>query len=180
MVELDAVRVLRDGDDALARTRLDGAWPVDLVLSLLQDAAGSGDRAARDTDDDGTGPDDRTVQILLIEDNRDVADLMRMLLEGWGCAVRVARSGETALQEAVRGPSVDVVFCDLNLPDVSGIALLPRLRATESCRRSLCVSLSGVGGREWERSSREAGFARHVVKPARFEELREIVDSVRA
>ncbi len=116
-------------------------------------------------------------RVLLVEDDTDVAHLMGTLFRGWGCDVRIAHNGEEALAEARKGP-VDVLFSDLTLPDISGTELLPRLRQLDQCRTMKSVALTGHSGPEVERQSRDAGFDHHLVKPARFEDLRAILNSV--
>jgi signal transduction histidine kinase/CheY-like chemotaxis protein len=112
--------------------------------------------------------------VLVVEDDSSVAAVMEALFEGWGCGVRVARNAEEAIARAAEGP-VDVVFSDLNLPKVSGPELLPLLKRLDTCASAVCVSLSGHGGREGQLFSARAGFDRHLVKPARLDDLREIL-----
>ena len=113
-------------------------------------------------------------RVLVVEDHPQAAEMLTMLLEGWGCAVRVAHTGKEAIDEASHGP-VDVILCDLNLPDTSGIDLLPRLKNLQSCSEAVAVSLSGKGGPNAEARSREAGFRKHLVKPAPFHELKRVM-----
>jgi len=125
----------------------------------------------------GSGEEDnmQETRVLIVEDHPDAAEMLSMLLEAWGCQVRVAHTGAQAVVEARQGP-VDLILCDLNLPDMSGIELLPRLRSLDHCAEAVAVSLSGAGGRDAKVRSREAGFIKHLVKPAPFEELKQVVE----
>ena len=114
--------------------------------------------------------------VLLVEDDESVAAVMEALFEGWGCGVRVARNADEAIIRAEAGP-VDVLFSDLNLPGVSGGELLPLLKKLDTCASATCVSLSGHAGREGQAMSSRAGFDRHLVKPARLDDLRDVLRS---
>jgi PAS domain S-box-containing protein len=112
--------------------------------------------------------------VLLVEDDESVGAVMEALFEGWGCSVRVARNADEALAQAEAGP-VDVFFSDLNLPNVSGADLLPLVKALDTCASAVCVSLSGHAGRDGQLLSARAGFDRHLVKPARLDDLRAVL-----
>ncbi len=113
-------------------------------------------------------------RVLLVEDDPSVGEVMEALFQGWGCDVRVARNAEQAL-ELAKLSRVDVLFSDLNLPKTSGGELLPMLKALDSFDSTVCVSLSGHAGRHGEELSTTAGFDRHLVKPARLEQLRDVL-----
>ncbi len=168
----DRERALEAGCDGFVTKPARGPTLVEEVwkqLTGVPQTERTSERAARQT-----GP-----AVLLIEDDRDVAQLMGTLLRGWGCDVRIAHSGAEALEQAEKG-HVDVLFSDLNLPDLAGTELLPRLRNLDNCKETVSVSLSGHAGREAERLSREAGFERHLVKPARFEDLKSVLATAEA
>jgi len=113
-------------------------------------------------------------RVLVVEDNFDVAEMLAMVLEGWGCRVRIAHTGVQAIQEATE-EVVDLIVCDLNLPDVPGVELLPRLLDLDTCQDTVAVSLSGQAGPKVAEISKDAGFQKHLVKPASFQELRDVL-----
>jgi len=66
-------------------------------------------------------------QILVIEDERDIADLIRLHLEDLNHAVTLARDGNTGLRESSTG-SWDLIILDLRLPGIDGLEICRRLR----------------------------------------------------
>ncbi|WP_157271655.1 hybrid sensor histidine kinase/response regulator [Azohydromonas aeria] len=123
--------------------------PLSLEATLPADGAAP---AAR-REDDGT-------RLLLVEDNEDAAEAMRLSLEELGYRVTHVGTRADAL-EVAQSHRFDVVLTDLGLPDGSGIDV-----GRELCASCPVIALSGYGApADVERSTR-AGFSGHVVKPA--------------
>jgi CheY-like chemotaxis protein len=112
-----------------------------------------------------------------VDDNRDSVDSMRMLLEFLGAEVRVALDGETAI-EVFREYQPAVVLLDLGMPEMDGYEVVRRLRRTEVPKQPMIVALTGWGQEEDRRRTREAGFDRHLTKPADVASLRSLLGSV--
>jgi CheY-like chemotaxis protein len=111
-----------------------------------------------------TAHDSRARRILFVEDDRFIADMYRMRLEGDGWSVELAHDGEAGLARAVADPPA-LILLDLLLPRIDGLELLRRLRAAEPTRDVpvLIVSnASGLSGRESE--ARELGIVDWIVK----------------
>ncbi len=107
----------------------------------------------------------RPLRVLVVEDNRDAADSMQMLLELSGHQVEVAYAGRQALETARRFRP-DVALCDIGLPGgMDGHELARALRQLEETSGSCLIALSGYGEEEDLHRGREAGFDRHLVKP---------------
>jgi signal transduction histidine kinase/ActR/RegA family two-component response regulator len=110
------------------------------------------------------------LEILVVEDNVDERQSLRMALELQGHRVVEAGNGHVALEIARRRPP-QVAIVDIGLPaGMDGYTLAGVLRA-ELGDRILLVALTGYGGREDERRARDAGFDRHLTKPANRDEL---------
>jgi signal transduction histidine kinase len=107
-------------------------------------------------------------RVLLVEDDRDSAEMLSLLLSGDGFDVRVAGS-VAAARHLVDG--CDVLVSDIGLPDGSGFDLARE--ATAAGTRA--IALSGYGGEQDRRRSREAGFAEHLTKPVDLDQLVEAV-----
>lgn len=105
-------------------------------------------------------------RILLVEDEPDLAETLKLILQAHGYEVRVAPSAQDAL--AADLDDVGILVSDLGLPDLDGRELLRRLLAKHDVR---AVALSGYGTEADVRASREAGFMRHLTKPIEAEEL---------
>ena len=113
-------------------------------------------------------------RILVIDDNRESADAMAMLLRVFGHDVRTAYDGPTALDMA-REQSPDVVLCDVSMPGMSGLEVARRLRQDLGLRDLLMVALTGYGEEEDKRRSEEAGFNAHMVKPINLDVLQALL-----
>ena len=110
----------------------------------------------------------QTARVLIVDDNRDTADTMAMLLRLQGFDVAVAYDGRSAISTAKRHDP-DVVLLDLMLPDTDGYAVAEALHRAGMNRASL-VALSGrtrEDGGHWE----HLHFAEHLVKPVAHEAL---------
>ncbi|NJK32537.1 MAG: response regulator [Deltaproteobacteria bacterium] len=117
---------------------------------------------------------DVVVRVLLVEDNRELADLQVMLLEQRGHEVRAALDGGAALA-LVEDYVPDIVLLDLGLPDMDGFEVLAKLRALEHLDGVRFVALSGSPAEELGRSWRDAGFDLYVLKPIDIDELESII-----
>ncbi|MEW5918706.1 MAG: ATP-binding protein, partial [Gemmatimonadota bacterium] len=130
-----------------------------------------------------TTPSERTTaaitrkRILVVDDNRDSAESLRMLLEFLGADVRVAFDGEGALA-ALKGYDPAVVFLDIGMPDLDGYEVARRMRAQFPDRKTTIVALTGWGQEEDRRKAREAGFDRHLIKPADVGALQALLGSL--
>jgi two-component system CheB/CheR fusion protein len=119
-------------------------------------------------------PAARRRRILIVEDNADAAETLRDLLELGGHEVRIAGDGQSGIFLA-RGFRPHVVLCDLGLPGMSGYDVARALRSDDAAGPPLLVALSGYAGPDDARRATEAGFDRHVAKPATPEEIERIV-----
>ena len=107
----------------------------------------------------------RRVRALVIEDNRDAAESLSLLLDQVGCEAAVAFSGAEGI-EAARAARPDIIFCDIGLPGLDGYSVARRLRAEHWGSRITLVAVTAYGREEDRRRAEEAGFDLHFVKPA--------------
>jgi two-component system CheB/CheR fusion protein len=103
-------------------------------------------------------------RILVVDDNRDAADSLALILRRMGHYVRVCYEGEAAV-EAARQQRADVLFLDLVMPGMDGYAVAQQLRADPQLRHILIVATSGFGQEEDRERSRKAGIDHHLLKP---------------
>jgi CheY-like chemotaxis protein len=108
-------------------------------------------------------------RVLLIEDNRDSRQMLRLLLELKGHRVQEAADGRAGIKLAVEG-APDVVLVDIGLPDMDGYAVAERLRKLLG-RGVRLVALTGYGDPHARRRARAAGFDAFLVKPVDPEQL---------
>ena len=120
----------------------------------------------------------RTFVVLLVEDNPDSAEGLRTLLEHAGYTVDVAADGPAALA-AARMSDPEVVLCDIGLPgEMDGYAVAAALRKRPAGRRPYLIALSGYGQPADRERAREAGFDRHITKPADPTAIRRILEDL--
>jgi PAS domain S-box-containing protein len=113
-------------------------------------------------------------RILVIDDERDVADSLAMLLETFGATVRVAYGGVAGI-EAFKTFRPELVFLDLGMPQVDGYATARQIRALPEGRHVTLVALTGWGQAQVYDQVRDAGFDRQLTKPAALEALGELL-----
>ena len=109
-------------------------------------------------------------RILVVDDNRDSADSLAMLLRLGGNETHVAHDGSDALDAAGR-LQPDLILLDLGLPRVNGYDVCQRIRREPWGRDVTIIALTGWGQQEDRRRSSEAGFDDHLVKPVDHDEL---------
>jgi CheY-like chemotaxis protein len=109
---------------------------------------------------------------LVVDDNREAADVLARLLQVTGCTTLVAYDAATALAEAPRFRP-ELALLDLALPDADGYALGAELRMIDPSLR--IVAITGFGQASDRARSRAAGFADHVVKPIDLATLRRVL-----
>jgi CheY-like chemotaxis protein len=103
-------------------------------------------------------------RLLVVDDNEDAAASLAMLLRLKGHEVEIAHDGPSALRLA-REFRPALVFLDLGMPGMDGFEVARALRATPGLEDVHIVALTGWGQDEDRRSTREAGFDQHLVKP---------------
>lgn len=110
------------------------------------------------------------VQILVVDDNRDFAESLALLLELAGYRTACAFEGDSAIELARRHRPL-VVLTDLAMPGRDGYRLLASLRAEPACRNTFAVAISGWGGQSAQSEARQAGFDAYFMKPCEHTEL---------
>jgi signal transduction histidine kinase len=102
--------------------------------------------------------------ILLVEDNVDASEMLKMVLCSEGHTVVTAFDGITGLALACSG-AFDVLLCDIGLPGMSGYDLVRNMRVSAGLEAPFCVAVSGYGQIEDRAMALAAGFDQHMVKP---------------
>ncbi len=116
------------------------------------------------------------LRILIVDDNRDGAETLSMLMEYCGHTAYLASTGKAALALAV-DISPDIVFLDIGLPDMSGYEVVIEMRKIASLKRTRFVALTGRGAETDKAQAIAVGFDYHLTKPASLERLNEILSS---
>jgi PAS domain S-box-containing protein len=145
----------------------------DIIVRLPRVAA-SEEAAVPDPPPVSRAHADRPKRVLVVEDNRDVRDMLVFLLQRDGHDVRAAGDGPAALAETQTFVP-DVVFLDIGLPGLDGYAVARQLRATPRTSEAMLVALTGYGQAEDREKAFAAGFDHHLLKPAEPAKVREMV-----
>jgi PAS domain S-box-containing protein len=112
-------------------------------------------------------------RVLLVEDHADTRAALKVLLELKGYEVSLAEDAASALRAAAA--PLDVIVCDIGLPDGSGLDVVRKIAAEKPIK---AIALSGYGTPRDVELSSQAGFAAHLVKPVGAEELVETIEAV--
>jgi signal transduction histidine kinase len=113
-------------------------------------------------------------RVLIVEDLRDAARTLKLLLTVDGHDVRVAPTAADAIS-AVGAFTPDVVICDIGLPDMDGYDLCRHLRDLPSLHATRLIALTGYGQSEDVARAADAGFHLHLTKPVDVATLRTAV-----
>jgi CheY-like chemotaxis protein len=118
----------------------------------------------------------RPRRVLVVDDNEEAAEMLSMAVEMLGNEVRTARDGIEAVELAGQFRP-NVVLMDIGMPRMNGYDAARRIREQPWGKDMLLVALTGWGQEDDKRKTREAGFDRHLVKPAGTAALEVIFDS---
>jgi len=118
-------------------------------------------------------------RILVVDDNKDAAKSLAMLLKFQGYQTQTANDGEAAVSSA-QAFQPDIILLDIGLPKLNGYDACRAIRAQSADKQPLIVALTGWGQEEDRRKSREAGFDAHLVKPVDYESLVKVLDELRS
>jgi PAS domain S-box-containing protein len=118
-----------------------------------------------------------SLRILVVDDNKDGADSLGMMLRLMGHETRTAYDGEAGV-EAAHEFRPDVILLDIGLPRLNGYDACRRIREQRWGQTMILVAVTGWGQDDDRRKSRDAGFNHHLVKPVESRALMEIFSQV--
>jgi PAS domain S-box-containing protein len=126
----------------------------------------------------GKAGDDASQRVLVVDDNRDAADTLSMLLEFMGSKeVKVCNDGPAALAE-MASFRPDVVLLDIGMPGMDGNEVARRIRQQPQFAGTRLVALTGWGQDEDRRRTQESGFDHHLTKPVDIAALQALLASI--
>ena len=117
------------------------------------------------------------LKILMIDDNKDLANILCELISYLGYETLFAHNGTEGIAKA-RALRPDVIICDIGLPDISGIEVAKMIRKDAEHKDIFLIALSGYVQREDIDRSIEAGFDRHLGKPVTLETLQMVLNEI--
>lgn len=116
-------------------------------------------------------------QVLVVDDNRDAATTLAMLLKLKGYEVQTRYGGREALQ-AAESLHPDIVLLDIGMPELDGYETCRLIRQQPWGRDLVLIALTGYGQEEDKQRTRETGFNGHLVKPVELPELIALMDTL--
>ena len=122
-------------------------------------------------------PAETTLRVLVVDDNVDAAKVIQMLLVASGHRVTMAHTGPTALAAAL-DYRPDVMLLDIGLPELDGYEVANRIRQEPLLQDIVLVALTGYEQDTDRQRAQEAGFDHHLVKPADFAKVQQILAAV--
>jgi PAS domain S-box-containing protein len=143
-------------------------------LPALAEEEHSGDRHA---DRPNALPGQASRSILLVEDNRDGAESLALLLKLMGHQASIAYSGAEAI-ELARSLSPQAVLLDIGLPGMSGYEVALRLRRLPGYESVVMIAMTGYGQEEDKQRSRDAGIDHHLTKPLDLATLKGLLENL--
>ena len=171
LVEIHGGSVRGSSDTHGGGTEFEIRLPV-LTVETGGDGAHATEAASDEPDDPGA-----LRRILVVDDKRDAAESMAMLLRLRGHQVLVAHDARQALEiAAVAWPSV--ILLDIGLPEIDGYEVCRRLRQQGMVDTQI-IAMTGYGQERDRQRSKEAGFDAHTVKPVDIGEILKLLASHR-
>lgn len=113
-------------------------------------------------------------RVLIVDDNRDAADCLDLMLRFRGHDTRVVYDGFSALRVGADFRP-DVALIDIGMPEIDGCETAERLRATDWGQHVLLIAVTGWSQDEVRARTRAAGFHHHLVKPVAAAVLGELL-----
>jgi CheY-like chemotaxis protein/two-component sensor histidine kinase len=119
----------------------------------------------------------RSLKILLIDDNQDFTDILSSALTLLGHEVITANDGMTGIAKS-RDYSPEVIFCDIGLPDMDGFEVAKRIRGEVSIQNVYMVALTGYANQSDTDKALESGFNKHLAKPVDINTIRKVLNEI--
>jgi PAS domain S-box-containing protein len=123
-------------------------------------------------------PASRSVRVLVVDDNTDLARGLARLLEFHGHKVAVAFDGPSGFLKAKEWRP-EFVLLDIGLPGMDGYQVATLLRQDDDTKDAMIIGISGYGQDEDRKRSAQAGFDRHLVKPICSQDLLKVFENPR-
>jgi PAS domain S-box-containing protein len=117
------------------------------------------------------------LRVLVVDDNQDAAEVLRMLLESAGFNAQAVNSGAAALA-AIPDYWPSVILMDIGMPGMSGHDVARRIREQPQFNDITLVALTGWGQEEDRRESKASGFDHHLTKPVNFKILKDLLAAI--
>ncbi|MCA8972539.1 MAG: PAS domain-containing protein, partial [Planctomycetes bacterium] len=112
------------------------------------------------------------IKLLIVDDMKDAADMLALLLRASGAEVHCAYTGEEAIDKAGQ-LMLDAALIDIGLPDMTGYDVARAFRSTDKGATMTLVAVTGFGDEKAAAQVREAGFDERMIKPVDHQKIRD-------
>lgn len=163
-IGLSVVRRLVERHDGTVEAASDGPGKGSEFTVRLSVAVSPTLEAERKEDRDDSAYSSSKHRILVVDDNRDAAISLGMMLKIMGHDSRTAFDGLEAL-EAAKTFLPDVIMLDIGLPKLNGYDVCRRIRKEPWGKDMILIALTGWSQEDDKRQSKQAGFNFHMLKP---------------
>ncbi|MEN0036697.1 MAG: PAS domain-containing protein [Cellvibrio sp.] len=116
----------------------------------------------------------KSLRILIADDNQDAVDTLSKLLSLLGHQVEIAYDGEQALNLAA-AKNFELVILDLGMPSLNGYEVAEKIRSIPHLRETMLAALTGWGSENHRDKTKAAGFDAHLTKPAAINEINQLI-----
>lgn len=149
------------------------------TFSIYLPRLGKSERTALSTSSEDVAPPApaASLRILVVDDNIDAAEMLKLLLEAMGHEVLVEYGALRALEQAKRY-SPQVCLIDIGLPEIDGNEVARRLRKQSENAAAVLIAVTGYGHESDRVSSSAAGFDHHLVKPVDTSALTSVLSEI--
>lgn len=114
--------------------------------------------------------------VMILEDDKNISDLLRDRLDEEGYKVKVALTGADAILQ-LRSKSPDIITLDIQLPDSNGLKILEELKADPEMRKIPVVIISSC---DEDKTALKLGAERFLHKPIDFDQLFAVLKEIKA
>jgi CheY-like chemotaxis protein len=119
----------------------------------------------------------RSLRILIIEDNKDLAMLICSIFELLGHKAVSANSGIEGIKKA-QEDRPNAIFCDIGLPDMNGYEVAKQIRSEELLNDVFLIALTGYAGQNDIERAKESGFSLYLSKPIDIDVIRKVLNQI--
>lgn len=116
-------------------------------------------------------------KVLIIDDNKDLADIFCEYLHILGYESFTANSGTEGLSKA-KEQKPKVILCDIGMAGMNGYEVAKHIRQDDELKSSYLIAISGYSSNKDVERSLQAGFDKHLSKPLNMEEIKKSIDDI--
>lgn len=116
--------------------------------------------------------------VLIVDDSPTMRQIVAFTLTNAGFTVIEAEHGKDAVSKVAKGPKMDIVVTDLNMPEMDGITLIKELRRLSAFKFTPILMLTTESAVEKKQAGKEAGATGWIVKPFNPEVLLKTIAKV--